>query len=54
MITEDLGRPPKQIFKSFDDTPLSAASIGQVHACTLRDGREAVVKLQRPGHRRHG
>jgi len=51
MITEDLGAPPKQVFKDFDDEPLSAASIGQVHACTLPDGREAVVKLQRPGIR---
>jgi predicted unusual protein kinase regulating ubiquinone biosynthesis (AarF/ABC1/UbiB family)/CBS domain-containing protein len=48
MIRKDLGRPPNQIFKSFDDTPLSAASIGQVHACVLPDGREAVIKLQRP------
>jgi predicted unusual protein kinase regulating ubiquinone biosynthesis (AarF/ABC1/UbiB family)/CBS domain-containing protein len=52
MIKEDLGRPAAQIFKSFDDTPLSAASIGQVHACTLPDGREAVVKLQRPNIRK--
>ncbi|HEY9557468.1 MAG TPA: AarF/UbiB family protein [Acidimicrobiales bacterium] len=51
MIAEDLGRPPNQIFKDFDHTPLSAASIGQVHACTLPDGRAAVVKLQRPGIR---
>lgn len=51
MITEDLGLPPQQVFADFDDTPLSAASIGQVHACTLRDGRQAVVKLQRPGIR---
>jgi predicted unusual protein kinase regulating ubiquinone biosynthesis (AarF/ABC1/UbiB family) len=51
MITADLGRPPAQIFQQFDETPLSAASIGQVHACTLPDGREAVVKLQRPGIR---
>src|SRR3546814_17959320 len=51
MIAEDLGRPPNQIFKDFDHTPLSAASIGQVHACTLPDGRTAVVKLQRPGLR---
>lgn len=48
MVRKDLGRPPSQIFKSFDDTPLSAASIGQVHACVLPDGREAVIKLQRP------
>ncbi len=52
MIKEDLGRQPAQIFKSFDDTPLSAASIGQVHACTLPDGRDAVVKIQRPDIRR--
>jgi len=51
MITEDLGLPPQQVFAHFDETPLSAASIGQVHACTLHDGREAVVKLQRPGIR---
>ncbi|MET0727676.1 MAG: AarF/UbiB family protein [Acidimicrobiales bacterium] len=51
MITEDLGRAPRQIFREFDESPLSAASIGQVHACTLPDGRAAVVKLQRPGIR---
>lgn len=48
MIRADLGLPPAAIFKRFDDTPLSAASIGQVHACVLPDGREAVIKLQRP------
>jgi predicted unusual protein kinase regulating ubiquinone biosynthesis (AarF/ABC1/UbiB family) len=51
IIEEDLGRPPEEIFRWFDDQPLSAASIGQVHACVLPDGREAVVKLQRPGVR---
>ncbi|MEI2653616.1 MAG: AarF/UbiB family protein [Microthrixaceae bacterium] len=50
-VAEDLGRPVTEVFASFDDHPLSAASIGQVHACTLRDGREAVVKVQRPGIR---
>jgi len=48
MVRNDLGLPPEQIFKHFDETPLSAASIGQVHACVLPDGREAVIKLQRP------
>jgi predicted unusual protein kinase regulating ubiquinone biosynthesis (AarF/ABC1/UbiB family) len=48
MIADDLGRPPEQVFLSFDDRPLSAASIGQVHGCVLPDGREAVVKVQRP------
>ena len=47
-IAGDLGAPVEQIFASFDDEPLSAASIGQVHACTLRDGRCGVVKVQRP------
>ncbi len=47
-IEGDLGAPVEQIFATFDDRPLSAASIGQVHACTLLDGRDAVVKVQRP------
>lgn len=51
VIEEDLGRPIAQLFGSFDDRPLSAASIAQVHACTLPDGTEAVVKVQRPGIR---
>lgn len=49
IIREDLGGEPEEIFASFDIVPLSAASVGQVHACTLCDGRRAVVKLQRPG-----
>ena len=48
MIRQDLGRAPSQIFKHFEESPRSAASIGQVHACVLPDGREAVIKLQRP------
>jgi predicted unusual protein kinase regulating ubiquinone biosynthesis (AarF/ABC1/UbiB family) len=52
MIRQDLGVAPSAIFKSFSETPLSAASIGQVHACVLPDGREAVIKLQRPNIRR--
>ena len=51
MIRKDLGRPPAQIFRHFEESPLSAASIGQVHACVLPDGREAVIKLQRPNIR---
>ena len=52
MIRKDLGKRPAAIFKHFDEVPLSAASIGQVHACELPDGREAVVKLQRPNIRK--
>ena len=48
LIEADLGHPPARLFRRFEDRPLSAASIAQVHACTLPDGRDAVVKLQRP------
>ena len=51
IITEDLGHSPEELFRFFDDKPLASASIGQVHACVLPDGRQAVVKLQRPGIR---
>ena len=51
VIEEDLGAPIERAFRSFDDVPLSAASVGQVHACVLPDGRDAVVKVQRPGIR---
>ncbi|ROO89757.1 putative unusual protein kinase regulating ubiquinone biosynthesis (AarF/ABC1/UbiB family) [Actinocorallia herbida] len=49
ILAEDLGGRPEDLFAAFDDAPLSAASIGQVHACRLPDGRDAVVKVQRPG-----
>lgn len=48
VIEADLGRPITELFAEFDDEPLSAASVAQVHGCVLRDGRPAVVKVQRP------
>ncbi|GAB3049884.1 AarF/UbiB family protein [Acinetobacter apis] len=36
------------LFKRFDDKPLAAASIAQVHTAALHDGREVVVKITRP------
>ena len=48
ILEEDLGAPTSELFASFDPVPLSAASIAQVHACVLADGRDAVVKVQRP------
>lgn len=48
VIERDLGRPVGELFASFEDEPLSAASVAQVHGCVLPDGRQAVVKVQRP------
>ncbi|HEU5214789.1 MAG TPA: AarF/UbiB family protein, partial [Gaiellaceae bacterium] len=47
-ILEELGQPIERLFLSFDEEPLAAASIGQVHRATLPNGRRVVVKVQRP------
>ena len=52
MAEAELGRPLDQLFPRFDVVPLSAASLGQVHAAQLRDGREVTVKVLRPGVQR--
>ena len=44
-------KPLDEVFARFDDTPLAAASIAQVHTAQLPDGREAIVKVLRPGVR---
>jgi ubiquinone biosynthesis protein len=43
--------PLERVLADFDPTPLGAASIGQVHAATLPDGTDVVVKIRRPGLR---
>jgi len=48
IIEEDLKAPLGATFTSFDDVPVAAASIAQVHRATLHDGREVMVKVQRP------
>ncbi len=48
-VVEALGQPLDALFTSFDPVPLAAASIGQAHAATLRNGTEVVVKIRRPG-----
>jgi ubiquinone biosynthesis protein len=50
-VERALGEPTGELFGSFDESPLAAASIAQVHAATLKDGREVVVKVLRPGMR---
>lgn len=49
LIERAHGRPVSETFSSFDETPLAAASIAQVHAANLKDGTEVVVKVLRPG-----
>ena len=48
VVESDLGAPLETIFSSFEQTPIAAASIAQVHAATLRTGESVVVKVQRP------
>ena len=45
---EDFGKEPTQIFAEFDETPLAAASISQVHMATLSSGERVAVKIQYP------
>ncbi|WP_420453223.1 ABC1 kinase family protein [Ilumatobacter sp.] len=47
-VEQDLGARLDDVFESFDETALAAASIAQVHAARLRTGEEVVVKVQRP------
>src|SRR5271163_209389 len=49
VIEEDLEEPIDEVFASFDEEPIAAASIGQVYRATLHDGREVAVKVQYPG-----
>ena len=49
VIREELGAKPEELFASFDREALASASIGQVHAARLNDGRDVVVKVRKPG-----
>lgn len=48
VIQEQLGARLSKLFHEFDPEPIGTASLGQVHAAELRDGRAVVVKVQRP------
>jgi predicted unusual protein kinase regulating ubiquinone biosynthesis (AarF/ABC1/UbiB family) len=49
VLREDLGPAWRTQFAAFDEVPVAAASIGQVHRATLLDGTAAAVKIQYPG-----
>jgi ubiquinone biosynthesis protein len=49
IINDAYGEPVEAVFERFDDEPLAAASIAQVHTAKLRAGTEVIVKVLRPG-----
>jgi len=48
IIQQQLGKPLEKIFRQFDEKPVAAASIGQVHYAELLNGKKVAVKVQRP------
>src|SRR5881275_3120417 len=48
VVVRDLGQPVERLFLEFEERPVAAASIGQVHRAVLPNGHRVAVKVQRP------
>jgi ubiquinone biosynthesis protein len=48
-LEQEFGLPVDEVYHYFDEAPLAAASLGQVHGAVLHSGEEVIVKVQRPG-----
>lgn len=51
IIEKELGKSVDTLFSSFEEVPLAAASIAQVHSASMKSGDKVVIKVQRPGIR---
>lgn len=49
IIFRELGAYPEDLYQTFNPEPIAAASLAQAYRATLKDGRDVVVKVQRPG-----
>jgi len=49
IFVEELGAPPENVFREFDEYPIASASISQVYRARLTTGERVAVKIQRPG-----
>ena len=48
ILTEELNQPLEKVFEEFNQTPIAAASLGQVYEAKLKTGETVIVKIQRP------